>query len=164
LTSLLLKQILMYDAGYDVPTSLRDTLFLSCGLKTMPYFLFTKEHVFVQNQLEDLFLKYKQYFRIPWWCFWRFLKIFLLFRSCYICYFVMWDHWRFYEDFIHVTCVSRRKIFFRWIFLFVKYIFKRDFEKYISEEYLFQYIYEKNIWYKYMLILWRKSPCCWMFI
>jgi len=26
----------------------------------------------------------------------------------------------------------------------VKYIFKRDFEKYISEEYLFQYIYEKE--------------------
>jgi len=27
--------------------------------------------------------------------------------------------------------VSRRKIFFQWIFLFVKYIFKRDFGKYI---------------------------------
>jgi len=32
----------------------------------------------------------------------------------------------------------------------VKYIFKRDFEKYISKEYLFQYISEKNIWFKYI--------------
>jgi len=30
-----------------------------------PYFLFTEQRVFIQNQLEDLFLKYKQYFRIP---------------------------------------------------------------------------------------------------
>jgi len=102
--------------------------------ETIPYFLFNKYRIFVQNQLSDLFLKYIQYFRIPWWCVWRFLKI--LFT------------WLVVQE----TCVSRRNIFFEWIFLFVKYIFKRDFGKYIYEEYFFQYISEKNIWFKYMCI------------
>jgi len=30
--------------------------------ETTPYFLFTKYRIFVQNQLGDLFLKYRQYF------------------------------------------------------------------------------------------------------
>jgi len=35
-----------------------DTMFQHVK-ETTPYFLFTKQRVFVQNQLEDLFLKYK---------------------------------------------------------------------------------------------------------
>jgi len=31
--------------------------------ESTPYFLLAKQRVFVQNQLEDLFLKYRQYFR-----------------------------------------------------------------------------------------------------
>ena len=53
--------------------------------ETSPYFLFTKQGVIAQNKLEDLFLKYKQYFRFPWWCIWKFLKMFLLFSSYHIC-------------------------------------------------------------------------------
>jgi len=40
-------------------------------------------------------------------------------------------------------CFQKKDIFSMDI-LFVKYIFKRDFGKYISEEYLLQYISEKN--------------------
>jgi len=139
-------------AQFSVPC----LLFMRLGLRnlylikeTTPYFLFTKYRIFVLNQLGDLFLKYRQYFRIPWSCVWRFLKMFLLFRSYHICFwFVTWDSMKILFTWLVVqeTCVSRRNIFFRWIFLFVKYIFKRDFR--ISEEYLFQYISEKNIWYK----------------
>ena len=58
-------------------------------METTPYFLFTKNPTFVQNKLEDLFIKYRQYFRIPGCYFLRFLKMFPLFRSCYFCYFCM---------------------------------------------------------------------------
>jgi len=89
--------------------------------ETTPYFLFTKYRIFVQNQLGDLFLKYRQYFRIPWWCVWRFLKMFLLFRSYHIClWFVTWDYMKILFTWLVVqeTCVSRRNIFFRlWAFL-----------------------------------------------
>jgi len=75
LASLLLKQILIYDVGYDVPTSWRTVqcaLFMWLCLhnlylikETTPYFLFTKYRIFVQNQLGDLFLKYRQYLAVP---------------------------------------------------------------------------------------------------
>jgi len=108
--------------------------------ETTPYFLFTKQHIFVRNQFGDLFLKYKQYFRISWWCFWRFLKMFLLLKSFYICYyFVVWDHWRFYEDFIHVTCAPRSLCFQK------KHIFQMD--NFICEIY-----FQKKFWKIY---LWR---------
>ena len=66
LTSLLLKQIFMYDVEYNVPTSwhgFQCTLFVRVGFhalylikETTHYFLFTKYRIFVQNQLDDLFL------------------------------------------------------------------------------------------------------------
>lgn len=82
----------MLDTMFQHLGTVQCSLFMWLGLRnlylikeTTPYFLFTKQHVFVHDQLEDLFLKYKQYFRIPWWCVWRFLKMFLLFRSYHIC-------------------------------------------------------------------------------
>jgi len=70
----------MYDVGYNVPTldtmfqhldMVQCALFMWLGLRnlylikeTTPYFLFPKQPVFAQNQLKDLFLKYKQYFKI----------------------------------------------------------------------------------------------------
>ena len=150
------------DFEFQHPGTVQCALFVWLGFhalylikETTPYFLFTKYRIFVQNQLADLFLKYRQYFRDLWWCVWRFLKMFLLFRSYHICFwFVTWDSMKilFTGLVVQETCVSRRNIFFRCIFLFVKYIFKRDFGKYISKEYLFQYISEKNIWFKYMCI------------
>jgi len=151
---------MMLDTMFQHLGTIQCALFMWLGLhnlclikETMPCFLLTKNQIFVQNQLGDLFLKYRQYFRIHWWCVWRFLKMFLLFRSYHICFwFVTWDSMKILFTWLVVqeTWVSRRNIFFRWIFLFVKYIFKRDFGKYISKEYLFQYISKKNIWYKYM--------------
>jgi len=106
-------------------------LFMWLGLRnlylikeTTPYFFFTKYCIFVQNQLGDLFLKYRQYFRIPWWCL-RFLKMFLLFMSYHICYV------RFHEDFIHVTygprdlCFQKKYIFQMDIFICEIYFQKR---------------------------------------
>ena len=91
-----------------------------------------------------IFILLRKLCPISWWCVWRFLKMFLLFRSYHICkiYFQK-RFWKIYflknicfniflkRIFDSNICVSRRKIFFQWIFLFVKYIFKRDFGKYI---------------------------------
>jgi len=153
---------MMLDTMFQHLGTIQCALFMWLGLRnlylikeTTPYFLFTKYRIFIQNQLDDLFLKYRQYFRISLWCVWRFLNMFLLFRSYHICFwFVTWDSMKILFTWLVVqeTCVSKRNIFLRWIFLFVKYIFKRDFGKYISEEYLFQYISKKNIWFKYMCI------------
>ena len=64
---------MMLDTMFQLLGTVQCALFMWLGLRnlylikeTTLYFLFTKQHVFAQNQLEDLFLKYKQYFRIPW--------------------------------------------------------------------------------------------------
>jgi len=112
-------------------------LFMWLGLRnlylikeTMPYFLFTKQHVFVQNQLEDLFLKYKQYFRIPWWCVWRFLKMFLLFRSHHIC--EIYFQKRFWKIYFWRIFVS---IYFWKEYLIQIYVFLE--ERYFSNGYFY---------------------------
>ena len=63
----------MLDMMFQHPGTVQCALFLWLGVhalylfkKTSPYFLFTKYRIFVQNELDDLFLKYRQYFRIPW--------------------------------------------------------------------------------------------------
>ena len=148
---------MMLDTMFQHLGMVQCALFMWLGLRnlyhikeTMPYFLFTKQHVFVQNQLEDLSLKYKQYFRIPWWCVWRFLKMFLFFRSYHICfYFVTWDYKRLHEDFIHVTC-GRRDLCFQ-----KKYIFQMDI--FICEIYFQKRFWKIYFWRIFVLIYFWKE-------
>jgi len=177
---------MMLDTMFQHLGTVQCALFMWLGLRnlylikeTMPCFLLTKNRIFVQNQLGDLFLKYRQYFRIPWLCVWRFLKMFLLFRSYHICFWcVAWDFmkilltWLVFSEEIHFSdgyfylwnIFSKEileniflknicfNIFLKRIFdtNICKYISRRNFGKYICKECLIQYISEKNIWYKYM--------------
>jgi len=143
--------------------------------ETMSYFLFTKQHIFVQNQLEDLFLKYKQYFRIPWWCVWRFLKMFLLFRSYQICfYFVTWDYKRFYScDLWSKRLVFPEEIYFSDVYFYLWNIFSKEILENIFLKNICFNIFLKRIIDSYICVSGRKiflspslciSSCCFLHI
>jgi hypothetical protein len=81
---------MMLDAMFQHTGTVQCALFVWLGFRelylfkeTTPSLLFTKQHIFVQNQLEDFFIKYKQYFRNLWWFVWWFLKMFLLFKRIF---------------------------------------------------------------------------------
>ena len=170
---------MMLDTMFQHLGIVQCALFMWLGLRNLylikeiiPCFLFTKNRIFVLNQLGDLFLKYRQYFRIPWWCVWRFLKMFILFLSYHICFWsVTWDSMNilftwlvfpeeiyFSDGYFYLLNIFSKEILEN-IFLknicfniFLKRIFDTNICKYISKEYLFKYISKKNIWYKYMEI------------
>jgi len=144
-------------------------LFMCLGLRklylikeTRSYFLFTKQHIFVQNQLGDLFLKYRQYFRIPWWYFWRFLKMFLLFRSCIYLFLFCYVRslkilWRFYSR----DLWSKRRVFLEERYFSDGYFYLWN----IFSKEIFEDIFLKNIYFNIFLkrifdtnicLVWRK--------
>ena len=74
--------------------------------------------------------------------------MFLLSKIYYICYyFVAWDHWRFYEDFIHVTCAPRSLCFQKKRYFSNGYFYLWNiFSKEILED-----IFLKNIFFNIFL-------------
>ena len=143
---------MMLDTIFQHLGTVQCTLFVWLGLlalylikETTPYFLFTNYRIFLQNQVEDLFLKYRQYFRIPWWCFWRFLKMFLLFRSCYFCYFCVRSMkilWRFYSR----DLWSKRRVFSEERYFSYGYFYLWNvFSKEILEDIFLKSIFDTNI-------------------